>query len=106
MNTAVMCHLLKLGYSSSYSEFIQPASFHYRRAPSIHISRVPHLPYYFNPLTQNKLWWNMVASHPAAIICVPYAVIDGLKFRPPTMFKHQEASMSRKSGGLTRTSIR
>lgn len=48
----------------------------------------------------------MVASQTAGNICVLYAVIDGLKFRPSTTFKHQEASMSKKSGGLTWTSIR
>lgn len=70
------------------------------------MSRVPPLPHYFNPLTQNKLWWNMVASQPAAVVCALYAVIDGLEFRPPTTFKHQGASMPKKHGGPTWTSIR
>lgn len=48
----------------------------------------------------------MVTSQPASVICALYAVIDGLEFRPPTTFKHQGASMPKKAGGLTWTSIR
>lgn len=48
----------------------------------------------------------MVASQPAAVVCALYAVIEGLEFRPPTICKHQGASMLKKPGGLTWTSTR
>lgn len=39
----------------------------------------------------------MVASQPAAVVCALYAVIEGLEFRPPTICKHQGASMLKKN---------